>query len=148
MGNGPQAFALQHRLDNLLDLTNTWRGDVDQIPAIQDSLLGWGTPEGALGPCETARCARTERRRQNVSNLSALHIEMEGNACDSSDDEAYKESNGVTEDAGLVEAMEAIVFSEEVWGQREWGENDVSHLALPDYGNDISSMGMKRQRVN
>src|SRR6266481_5183852 len=85
---------------------------------------------------------------KKVSNLSALHIEMEGNACDSSDDEAYKESNGVTEDAGLVEAMEAIVFSEEVWGQREWGENDMSHLALPDYGNDISSTGMKRQRVN
>jgi len=57
---------------------------------------------------------------------------MEGNACDSSDDEAYMESNGVTEDAGLVEAIEAIVLSEEVWGQGELGENDVSPLTLPD----------------
>jgi len=73
---------------------------------------------------------------------------MEGNACNSSDDEAYMKSNIVTEDAGLVEAMEAIVLSEEVWGQGEWGENDVSSLTLPDYGNDISRMGMKRQCVH
>jgi len=121
---------------------------VDQITATQDSPLGWGTPEGALGPLETARCAWTETHKQKVSNFSILHLEMEGNACDSSDDEAYMESNGVTEDSGLVEAMEAIVLSEEVWGQGEWGENDVSPLTLPDYGNDISSMGMKRQCVH
>jgi len=71
---------------------------------------------------------------------------MEGKACHSSD--AYMESNGVTEDAGLVEAMEAIVLSEEVWSQGEWGEDYVSPLTLPDYGNDISSIGIQTHGLN